>query len=211
MMRFELINIRSKLFAMLVSSFIILTLLVVSNLLAEDVTGIERGNPIIDMTMIIFSTSADIFPFYFSPLIIISFILTIKKSTRKAGAILLITIVLVAFLTLQLKDLIDRERPRYEFKPNVGFEYKYEIDSSNPLSGSYPSGHASRSAAFTYILSYLLAKKSKKASILIWIFPIGVSISRVYMGLHYPSDVIGGALLGVIVAIILAKLLRLKE
>ena len=218
MLKGELISLRSRQFMLLVLAFIILTILVASKVLDSLDDSITKamvnsaGNTAIDLTMIIFSTIADIFPFYFSPILIISFIMLIRKKSRKVGAILLVSLVIAMFITAQLKALIDRDRPEYEFKPNIWFEYESEPDIAR-FAGSYPSGHAVRSSLFAFIIAYMLKPYSIRGirlSYLIWILPIMVGISRVYIGVHYPSDVVGGILLGLIIANVFANILKIN-
>jgi undecaprenyl-diphosphatase len=69
-------------------------------------------------------------------------------------------------------------------------------------SSSFPSGHATTTTAFYLALLIGLAAGARSRA-LIWLLALatallilGVAASRVYLGVHYPSDVIGGALLG---------------
>ena len=88
-------------------------------------------------------------------------------------------------LTFALKELTDRPRP---------FEVLAEAD---PLLGgtggnSFPSGHASTSFAGAVVLAYLV----RRAVPALLVLAALVAFSRVYVGVHYPLDVVAGALLG---------------
>lgn len=58
---------------------------------------------------------------------------------------------------------------------------------------SFPSGHA----AFYFALSFIVYKYNKKTGILFFIASFLISVSRVFTGLHWPSDIIAGALVGI--------------
>lgn len=72
---------------------------------------------------------------------------------------------------------------------------------------SMPSGHAATSFAGAVIATYLLPRAAPFAFLL----AVAISFSRVYVGVHYPSDVIAGAALGAAVAFVPLALLRLRR
>ena len=96
-----------------------------------------------------------------------------------------------------LKALIDRPRPplRYaEPKPLV----------PTPHDASFPSGHAATSFVAATMLSFAFPRLRLPFALL----AAAVAFSRVYVGVHYPLDVIGGAVLGVLIATLLAWLIQ---
>ena len=217
--RNAVVKLRSGRFVLLIVIFITISLLVKSGATAafdeSSIAAIANArNTPADATMIVITTSADLFPIYFSPLIIFSFILIIKKKTRRVGAILLLTLAISTLATTYVKQFVDRERPSsYEFKPNLGFEYKPEQDVMSRFSSSFPSGHAIRSAAFALIASFLIRNRTLfgiPAGTLMWIFPVAVAFSRVYIGAHYPTDVIAGIVFGIIIANTMSRILKLE-
>jgi undecaprenyl-diphosphatase len=77
------------------------------------------------------------------------------------------------------------------------------------LGNSFPSGHAATSFAGAALLSRYLPGRWP----VLYLLAVGIAFSRVYIGVHYPADVVGGAILGLLTAIALpllaASLLRL--
>lgn len=63
---------------------------------------------------------------------------------------------------------------------------------------SFPSAHSMASFILYELIAYYLWNKSRIISILIGSLPILIGISRIYLGVHYASDVLGGFLLGFI-------------
>jgi undecaprenyl-diphosphatase len=66
----------------------------------------------------------------------------------------------------------------------------------DPLEGSFPSGHA----LFYFALSYVIYAYNKKLGTAFYIFSLLIVFSRVYVGIHWPADILAGAIIGTLVA-----------
>jgi undecaprenyl-diphosphatase len=98
-------------------------------------------------------------------------------------------------LSYGLRQWIGRERPPLVYpepKPLVGV----------PHSGAFPSGHTSTAFACATVLAWA----SPRLRIPAFLLAAAIGWSRIYVGVHWPLDVLGGAVLGVLVAIALLKL-----
>lgn len=132
--------------------------------------------------------------------IVTAITLLLFKKTRKAGICLGVSLIVTAILgNVVLKNIFARTRPF--------IEANYPIIINAPGGFSFPSGHTSSSfAAATAIALYF-----KKWSVPSFVLASLIALSRVYLYVHYPSDIIAGAILGIIITIICDKLLRKKE
>jgi undecaprenyl-diphosphatase len=140
------------------------------------------------------------------------FMLLIKK-TRRIGITLMILIVFSTILTGYIKCGVDRDRPDFEY---VGVSFPVEISRDTfalfcegGYNASFPSGHAARAMIFGIILGYALSERFPKGCYLLLLYPVLISISRVYVLQHFPMDVIGGSILGALLAGVLAKRTKL--
>jgi undecaprenyl-diphosphatase len=98
-------------------------------------------------------------------------------------------------LSYLLRQWIGRDRPPLVYgdpRPLVGL----------PHSGAFPSGHAASAFAAATVIAWASRRLAAPAYVLAAL----VAWSRVYVGVHWPLDVIGGAALGTLVAIALLKL-----
>jgi undecaprenyl-diphosphatase len=122
--------------------------------------------------------------------IIISVIMLIKRRTRKVGITILLALLLgLIFGEIILKPTVGRLRP---FLKYAGFESVI----SNLSSYSFPSGHTTSSFAAAAVI-YI--KKIKYRMVYI-ILALLIAFSRIYFTVHYPSDIVGGIILGLICA-----------
>jgi undecaprenyl-diphosphatase len=107
---------------------------------------------------------------------------------RGAAAVLAIIVIGEAVLSIALKDYYVRSRP----EPYFGY--------TTPTSFSFPSGHSFASFCLYLALAWLITRRvaSNGVAIGIWVAAIMivllVGLSRIYLGVHYPTDVIGGYL-----------------
>ena len=112
-------------------------------------------------------------------------------------ALTVIALALADWSAMGLKALIDRPRPPLRYT-----EPKTLVPL--PHDASFPSGHAATSFAAATILSFAYPRFGP----LLYALAAAVAFSRVYVGVHYPLDVLGGAALGVLVAVALRFLVR---
>jgi undecaprenyl-diphosphatase len=129
-------------------------------------------------------------------LVWIALALLIALLRRRAAVFVLVTAGVLAsdLLALLLKLLTSRDRPYVrhpEPEPLLG----------TPLDFSFPSGHA----ATAFAGAALLAGLASGFALPLFALAAGVAWSRVYVGVHYPLDVVAGALLGVAVAFLLLR------
>ena len=126
----------------------------------------------------------------------ISIILLFSKKYRKTGILCLVALIVTAIIGEGiLKNLIQRLRPFNEV-PTM------QLLISKPLSYSFPSGHTASAFAAAFIIS----NKIKKLVIPAYVLAATIAFSRMYLFVHYPSDIIGGVLLGTICAIVVLSI-----
>ena len=123
--------------------------------------------------------------------IILSLVLICIRKYRRDGATTAVAIILCfIFCNFLLKNIVARPRP---FDINTAAELLIKP----PTDYSFPSGHTA--AAFATALTLLLCK-NKLLGIPMLILAILIAFSRLYLYVHFPSDVLGGLILGIILA-----------
>ncbi len=153
------------------------------------------SNPLFDFIMPLFHHTK-----YFLPLLLISWILGVfydKPNRWKLAFLIPVAIILVDQTGLLVKKAVLRPRPFVMM----------DLDMINHLvkpSGqnlSFPSNHAANNAALATVLSSIYFRYKY----LFWSLAITIMFSRVYIGVHYPLDVISGCILGSLYGLILVK------
>ncbi len=138
------------------------------------------------------------------PLYLLFFYMIFRSFGWKKGlGLLLLTALMITFsdqFTVFIKNSFERLRPNRD--PSIN-----EITRiiKNNSSFSFVSGHATTSTAVT-LLMHLRLKKYYPYTGLFFIWPLLFSYSRVYLGVHFPIDVLTGALLGLLIGYSFFKL-----
>jgi len=118
------------------------------------------------------------------------------QSMRTQSAALLLVTAATSGVVASVKALAGRVRPCN------ALDWVHPVSLALPTDHSFPSGHAAGSFAFAV---FILAK-SRRAGIVLIGVATAIALSRVALGVHYPSDVVAGALLGSALAWIGARL-----
>jgi undecaprenyl-diphosphatase len=131
---------------------------------------------------------------------VLAFVLALVHRRFGALVMTLLAVALADWASTAIKALVDRPRPPLHYA-----EPKTLVPL--PHDASFPSGHAATSFAAATMLTFYFPRLAP----LFYVLAAAVAFSRVYVGVHYPLDVVGGALLGVLVAIALRLLVRARR
>jgi undecaprenyl-diphosphatase len=110
---------------------------------------------------------------------------------RSAFVSLLVAWLMSGVLAQVLKRVWDRPRPSNLAGAIVAADERI-------FSKSFPSGHSCTTAAMAMVLTIVFWKRYPGVVVGVWVVTLLVMLSRVYRGVHYPSDVVAGALIGAV-------------
>ncbi len=152
----------------------------------------------------VFVTNVGDFYGYLIVVAISTFIAIVVFKQWKPVVQTILVLLLASVSNMILKRFIDRARP--------GIEHLVSVETL-----SYPSGHAMSAMAFYGFVAYLFFKfklnRFLKISIIAFLIflILSIGISRIYLGVHYPSDIAGGYIAGFIWVIFCILIFNLVE
>ena len=137
--------------------------------------------------------------------IVLGILLALYPKTRTYGFLMLAALAVDAvILNLGLKNLVQRARPYDQFSDLI------------PLVGklkdfSFPSGHSGCAFAAAGVLVLALPRGKKVFGWGMLVLAVVIGLSRLYVGVHFPTDVLAGAAIGFLSALLVVALYRRQE
>ena len=198
---------RSRSSVILAVLFVTLTLTVMTGMTesfdhaAVDVARALGTIPWLNFTMQMITESGDVWY-----MLGFGILLILLRRTRRIGITLMILLVVSTLLAGYIKCGVDRERPQEpsdSLLPVAVSRDTFALFCQGGFDASYPSGHALRTTIIAILFAYALYTRFPRGAHLLFLYPALVAISRVMVLQHYPSDVIGGIILGILLTGIL--------
>ena len=153
-------------------------------------------NPILNALFLVLTISTEV------PVIIIFSAIMYWCINKKYGQKLLFSLVGNITVNTGIKEFVKAPRP-------IGTEGLESLRVSTATGYSFPSGHTQ--TATTFWMSLILIFRKKWINILGLIMILGVGLSRLYLGVHWPIDVIFGWIFGILFTLIFTKIFNIVD
>lgn len=142
------------------------------------------------------------------PLYLFLLLFLLFNFSKKSAWLYILTAIITVVLTDQLsstvlKNVVNRTRPCND--PFLKYQIRLLL-SYCPSSGSFTSSHATNHFGAATLFFVTLKPYFKNYTYLFFFWAATISYGQVYVGIHYPLDVIGGAVFGSCIGLIMAKL-----
>lgn len=161
----------------------------------------QFANPTLDTVMVGITRAGD--PHTVVPLTLVVFGLLLWKRRFLEARFFALNALGGAVLSYCLKLAFSKQRPQLWNSPITEVTY------------SYPSGHALGSMVIYGFLSYLIAKLyphyAKASYVIATLLIAAIGFSRLYLGVHWPTDIVGGYCIGLLWITVCISLLRLQR
>ncbi len=155
-------------------------------------------NAVLDFLMPLITKLGDAGIFW----ILLAVVLLLFKKTRKTGLILAAALLMDLLLcNILIKPLVARARP-FEMNPSVSLLVK------KPGDYSFPSGHTA--ASFASVTALFLAKEKRLWKLALLLACL-LAFSRLYLYVHFPTDILGGIVFGIAAGIAGFMIVRITE
>ena len=162
--------------------------------LFNQINGLAEKSACLDSAAIFFAR-------YFEYFLIFCLFLFLIKNAKKYWPMVVKSFSAAVLARLVIVNVIrwfwPRPRPFVENHINLLFSY-------NPAEPSFPSGHA----AFYFAIATIVYFYNKKAGTLFFIASFLISFARVFSGIHWPSDILAGALVGIFSGWLINKIFK---
>lgn len=161
----------------------------------------ENRNPFWDKTFIAITDTAAVLAFGIPLVLLFIALFTKNIDLRRNALLIVIPVAISAIVANVVKYSIDLPRP-YELYPFI-------VKLSSGGSPSFPSGHTADAFAFAVAVSIVYPKWYVVTSTLVWASLVGYS--RMNLGVHFPSDVLAGAIIGAVCAFAYIRIVNRKH
>jgi undecaprenyl-diphosphatase len=197
---------------LLLLAFLILLYVAVAKIVFAYDAGFENyvskfvGNKTIDLTMGVFTELGWVlYPIF------VSIILFIIKRTRRLGLILLLSLLVGSMIVAYMRCYTGYEKPVLEYLgAQLGIKMGADVGVPCQIDGTFPAGATVRTTIFAFVIGYALSRRFPRGCYLLWIYPLVVSISRLYLLQEYPLTIVSGIVFGILIANIVSKKLKIE-
>ena len=205
-------DIRSRTFFLLLLAFLILLYLAVAKTIFAYDTGFETalsklaGNTPMDLTMDVFTELGWVlYPIF------VSIVLFIIKRTRRLGLVLLLSLLVGSMVVAYMRCSTGYEKPALDFLgAHLALKSGADVGVPCSIDGTFPAGATMRTTIFAFIIGYAQSRRFPRGCYLLWLYPILVSISRLYLLQEYPLTIVAGMISGILIANVVSKKLKIE-